>query len=498
MTRGPVLADVRSVTRAFGDTVAVDEVDLELRAGEIHALLGSNGAGKTTLVRMLAGLDRPDSGEISILGQVVDRYEPRALRTRGVALVQQHFTLVPTLSASENLELARPEGRLRARRGRAGARLGRLVERTGLVVRDDVPARELSVGEQQRLELLRALDADARILLLDEPTAVLTDAEADQLLEVCRVLADDGRALVFITHRLGEVVAGCDRVTVLRDGRVVLADAVVDGQDRAALATAMVGSSSSGVFADRSTGREVVTDRPARLRIEGLRHGRLAGIDIAVGAGEIVGVAGVDGNGQDDLEAAVSGRSIPDGGSVVLDGEPVPAGAPRARRAAGLAYVPSDRYRHALVRQMSLSDNTELGQVRRWRRRRRRRHDAAEPLLDEWDVRSAGAGAPAATLSGGNAQKLVLARELAGHPSAVLACYPTRGLDPVAADAVAARLVRCAADDAAVLWMGAELDELLAVADRIVVLAGGAVTGWFTAPFDRERIGLAMAGDLVL
>ncbi|MGB3734189.1 MAG: ATP-binding cassette domain-containing protein, partial [Ilumatobacter sp.] len=209
-----VAVRMAGIERRFGSTVALGGVDLTLRRGEIHAVLGANGAGKTTLMRVLAGLDLPDGGTVDVLGTRIDQFDPGAARKLGVALVQQHFTLVPTLSASANLLLARPEGCLRPGRSRTGHRLAALIERYGLPVRDGVPAASLSVGEQQRLELLRALDADAEILVLDEPTAVLTDAEADRLLSVCRRLADEGRAVAIITHRLGEVIAGCDRVTV--------------------------------------------------------------------------------------------------------------------------------------------------------------------------------------------------------------------------------------------------------------------------------------------
>lgn len=491
----PVLADMREVTRRFGETLALDSVTLELRAGEIHALLGANGAGKTTLMRILAGLDSPDSGSVEVFGETVERFDPGLLRDRGVALVQQHFTLVPTLTASENLILARPTGPLLPSRREASARLSELVERYGLAVRDGIPAGELSVGEQQRLELLRALDADAKILLLDEPTAVLTDAEAERLLEVAQDLASQGRALVIITHRLAEVDA-CDRVTVLREGTEVVTNGAVADYDRADLASAMIGSETSGTFTQR--GERSFQAGTTRLKIEDLTSGRVSGMFLSVDVGEIVGIAGVDGNGQSEIEAALSGRVVPEHGSVSIDGATIAGGDPRARRAQGLAYIPSDRYSWGLIQAMELSDNLELGSVPRIRPARADRHDAARPDLELWDVRAAGPHASAGSLSGGNAQKLVLARELVGDPHAVLACYPTRGLDPEAADTVASRLVETAERGAGVLWIGAELDELLAVADRIEVLSDGALFGPFLPPFDRAAIGLAMAGGGML
>jgi simple sugar transport system ATP-binding protein len=496
-------ASLRGIRRSFGaGAPALDGVDLQLRAGEVHALLGENGAGKTTLMRILAGLDRPDEGTVEVAGQPVEEFSPRALRERGVAMVQQHFTLVPTLTAGENLALARPSGRLRPGARQARRRVEELAERYGLPVRADVPVDRLSVGEEQRLEILRALDADARLLILDEPTAVLVDAEAEKLLDVCRALAEDGRAIVIITHRLAEVFAGCDRVTVLRQGAVVCAGEPVSVHDRASLATLMVGASPTGP-ADRAGTQDSprragpsdpAPDGDVRLRLDGAARGRLQPLDLQVRAGEVLGVAGVDGNGQAELEELLAGIAAPDRGSVTVDGKPVPVGAPRERIADRIAYVPADRYRRALAGPLTLADNLELGRGDRRRPQQARREERAAPVLAEWDVRGSGPSAPAASLSGGNAQKLVLARELAAGPRLVVAAQPTRGLDPEAARMISERILAAAADGAAVVWFGAELDELFAVADRLVVLAGGRATEPFTPPYDRGSVGLAMAG----
>jgi simple sugar transport system ATP-binding protein len=479
------------LSKRFGTVAALRDVDIVLRGGEIHALLGENGAGKTTLVRMLAGLEQPDAGALQLWGASIDRLDARGARGRGVALVQQHFTLVPTLTAAQNLVLARPGGRILPPARVARERLASLVDRFGLAVRDGIPAGQLSVGEQQRLEILRALDADANILLLDEPTAVLTGGEATALLEVCRRLAGEGRAIAIITHRLNEVIEGCDRVTVLRDGAVVLADAPVAEQDVRTLAAAMV---------ERDTvhaPRDVVAcppDRPVRLDVRAVSLAPLRDVTFAVRSGEVIGIAGVDGNGQSELEAVLAGVEVAQSGSVTIDGEPVRAAAPRDRIRRQIAYIPSDRYRTAVVRPMSLADNLELGRGGRWRPRRRSRQRAVRHRLLEWDVRSAGPAAPVRSLSGGNAQKLVLARELHPTPDAVIACHPTRGLDPVAAQTVADRILDAAAAGAAVVWIGAELEEVLAVSHRVLVLSRGRVTGEFSRPFDRAAIGLAMGG----
>jgi general nucleoside transport system ATP-binding protein len=479
------------IGRRFGRVQALDDVDFTLARGEIHALLGENGAGKSTLMRILAGLDTPDDGTVEILGETIAHFDPRDVRRRGVAMVQQHFTLVPTMTAGENLWLSRPGGALVPARSDAGRRVQELAERFGLSVPTDVPVAQMSVGEQQRLEIIRALDADVQVLLLDEPTAVLTDREAEDLLAVCRRLRDEGRSIVFITHRLGEVFGGADRVTVLRGGRSVLSGVPVEGQSRAGLASLMVGADALGALEHRRTDhrRDAV-----RLRLTGVDAGRLRGIDLAVRAGEIVGVAGVDGNGQAELEQVISAQLSTDAGVLEVDGAALEVDSPRRRIARRIGYIPSDRYRWGMVRPMSIADNLELGRSSFWRRRRTRRVAHAGERIDTWDVRCAGPTAEVRSLSGGNAQKLLLSRELDGETSVILACYPTRGLDPEAARVVVERIVERAEHGSAVVWIGAELDELFAVADRIVVLAGGRITGEFPPPFDRAAIGLAMTG----
>lgn len=482
------------ITRRFGSTLALDDVDVEIRRGEVHALLGENGAGKTTLMRILAGLDVADTGEVVVGGERVDHATPRAMLDRGVALVQQHFTLVGRLTAAQNILLARPTAwRLPSAR-RATDRLGALAERYGLPVRADVPANELSVGEQQRLEVLRALDRDPQVLVLDEPTAVLTDGEADRLLGVCRALADEGRAVVIISHRLREVLAGADRVTVLRRGRVVVAGETVDGHDRGSLVRAMVGDDPA---AAATVGRPATEPGPERIVLAGVTAGRLDPLDLRVAAGEVVGIAGVDGNGQAELEAILAGRLAPVGGTAEIDGAPIAVGAPRRRVAADIAYIAADRYRHALVRELPIADNLHLGRTRWWRTRTSRAAEHVAPRLDAWDVRGDRA-ARAGSLSGGNAQKLVLARELERPPEVVIAGHPTRGLDPGAAATVAERVVAAARAGAAVVWIGAELDELTAVADRLVVLCTGHPPQTFLPPYDRHAIGTAMAGGTAL
>lgn len=493
MTFGATSVLMVGVDRRFGPVVALDGAGLEVARGEVHAVLGENGAGKSTLMRILAGLDAPDAGEVVVGGERVVRFDPFAARRHGVAIVQQHFTLVPTLTAADNLTLARPLGRLRPKRGDAERRLEALVERYGLEVTPGVAASDLSVGEQQRLEVLRALDADPSVLVLDEPTALLTDAEATLLLDVCRRLADEGRSVVIVTHRMAEVAAAADRVTVLRRARTVLAGQPVGERTKAELARLMVGDDAPVA----ATAERVRPDAgPVRLRVDGLSLGRLRDASFAVAAGRVLGVAGVDGNGQAELEAALSGRLAAEQGTIVLDGLVVALRDPAARIAAGIAYITSDRYRWGLVPNLDLADNLHLGRLPRWLPSRRTRHAASAPALERWDVRTSGPAARASTLSGGNAQKVVLARELDGDVRLVLACHPTRGLDPEAASTVARRVLDRASAGAGVLWVGAELDELFDVADELLVAVGGRLVGPFHPPYDRHAIGLVMAGEL--
>jgi simple sugar transport system ATP-binding protein len=488
-----VLVAATGLNRRFGAVAALDDVDLELRSGEIHALIGENGAGKSTLVRILAGLDRPDDGSVSIHGTPVTRFARREAIAAGIGLVQQHFTLIPTYTAEENIALSRPTQWTRPSRRALRARLSALSERFGLAVRPGIPVNRLSVGERQRVELLRALDADAQVLVLDEPTAVLIDEEADRLLTLCRELADAGRAVLIVTHRLSEVLKAADRVTVLRGGRVVLTTDDVAGASRAELAAAMVGAEATGTY-DRRHGRSVHGGDTV-LTVTNAARGRLTDCSFVLRRGEIVGIAGVDGNGQAELESLLVGLDSPDRGVVDWHGRRLRARHPRDRHAAGVAYIPSDRHHRALAMPLSIADNVELGRGRVWRPSATSRAAAAAPLLAAWDVRGATAAGPASSLSGGNAQKVVLAREMAREPDVVIAAYPTRGLDPEAARNIAGRLVSAVTDrDAAAVWFGAELDELLAVADRLVVLVSGRPSREISAPFDRATVGRALAG----
>ncbi|MET0909727.1 MAG: ATP-binding cassette domain-containing protein, partial [Ilumatobacteraceae bacterium] len=455
-----------------------------VRAGEVLAILGENGAGKTTLMRILGGLDRPSSGELLRAGAPFAPASPRDAGERGVTLVQQHFALVPTMVAVDNLLLFRAQRHRRTSRAQAANDLADLAARLDFEIDPTATVASMSVGERQRLELLRALDSDPEVLLLDEPTAVLTDAEADRLLAVTRRLATEGRAVVLITHRLREVVEAADRVAVMRNGVVVSPATPVGHRTRASLAHEMVGTELPPVRRSRpaSDGRAVV-------EIDSLRAGRLRIDALTIRAGEVVGVAGVDGNGQVELELAIAGILVPDCGTIVVNGENVGGLPPRQRVVRGIAYIPSDRALRALVGSMRCDDNLALGRTT-WRVRR---DPMAAARMDTWSIK----GAPehlADSLSGGNAQKLVAARELHGEPVVVIACQPTRGLDPAAAAQLRTALLEFADRGGAVLWIAAELDELLEVADRIAVAFHGRLSDSFVPPYDRHLVGLAMGG----
>ena len=479
----PPALQVVGVSRRFGDVQALRDVDLDIRVGEVLAILGENGAGKTTLMRILSGLDQPSSGTVYRAGERFAPASPRDAVERGVTLVQQHFALVPTMTAVENLLLFRAQRHRNRSRASASRDLQRLAERLDFDIDPAAPVASMSVGERQRLELLRALDADPEVLLLDEPTAVLTDAEADRLLGVTRRLAEDRRAVVLITHRLREVVEAADRVAVLRNGVVVSPAAPVGVRTRAALAHEMVGEELPAV------GRTSVKSDRVVVTIDDLRVGRLTVDRLTVNAGEVLGVAGVDGNGQAELELALTGLAAPQRGTIEVDGKEVTRLGPRQRVASGIAYIPSDRAGRALVGTMRCDDNLALGRTR-WRIRR---DPSAATRMAAWSIK----GAPhhlAESLSGGNAQKLVAARELNDEPVVVVACQPTRGLDPAAALQLRGALLEFADRGGSVVWIGAELDELLEVADRIVVAFHGRLSDPFLAPYDRRLVGLAMGG----
>ena len=479
MTSPPLVLALRAITKRFGSVQALRGADFTLAQGELHALLGENGAGKTTLMHVAYGLVRAEAGEIQIDGHAATIPSPRAARRLGLGMVHQHFTSIPALTVAENVALAagwpvRP-GPLRARVRAVG-------ERVGLPLDPDARAGDLSVALKQRLEIVKALAADARVLLLDEPTAVLAPAEAEELLRVVRGFARAGGAVVLITHKLDEALAWADRVTVLRRGVVVFTGPIA-GQTADSLAGAMIGEGDAssatpppGPFEESppKPGEPTETPAPPLVRLEELEVARDSGYGLAVRrvtlsirGGEIVGVAGVEGNGQRELLRAVAGRLHP------LRG--------RREVAGPVAFVPEDRTTEGLIPELTLTENVVLASraddawIRHGRVDWRVARARTASLLQEFGVVARGPDATAAELSGGNQQKLVVARELARDPRVVVAENPTRGLDLRATEAIHRRLRAAAAGGAAVLVASSDLDEVLALADRVVVASRGAL-----------------------
>ena len=529
-----VLLAGRGITKRFGSVVANDDVSVELRPGRILALLGENGAGKSTLVNVLFGLHRPDAGEVVIADEKVELSSPHDAIARGVGMVHQHFQLVPPMSVVRNIVLgAEPHRFGMVDLSQARRRVLELAERFGLHVDPDAAVEDLPVGAQQRVEILKALYRDARVLIADEPTAVLTPQETDHLLDVLRGLTAGGVGIVFITHKLREVMAAADDIVVLREGRVVGTTTPADTSE-AALAELMVGRAvdlsgdriESGVVAvagpiataaatpesesagTQSPAVEPSDDaRPVVLDIRSLcaddDRGQRAvdELSLTVRAGEIVGVAGVEGNGQRELVEAITGLRNATSGTVSINDQDASGARPRRVTVIGVGHIPEDRAKHGLIGSYSVADNSVLN---RYFRRpfsaagmlHRDRIDAhAQDVVATFDVRTPSVDTPADSLSGGNKQKLIVGREFSDDIDLLIAAQPTRGIDIGAIEFIWRRIRERRDEGTAVLLVSAELDEVLALSDRIVVMYEGrivAVVDPVTAT--REEIGLFMAG----
>jgi ABC-type uncharacterized transport system ATPase subunit len=480
----PVAAvvEMHGVTKRFGSLTANNSVDLELHGGEVHALLGENGAGKTTLMNMLFGLLRPDEGEIRIRGERVQMSSPRDALGHRVGMVHQHFMLVPDFTVAENVVLGtRSSWDLKLRRGEVEGAVAEVARRFGMDVAVDEPVGDLSIDVQQRVEILKLLYAGADILILDEPTAVLGPVEVDGLFDTLRSLAGLGAAIVIITHKLREVTKIADRVTVLRHGAVV-SRAKRGELAEAQLAEAMIGHAlpAPPEGEPREAGPAVVTVRG--LTVEGDRgEVALDGVDLELRSGEILGVAGVEGNGQVELCQTLCGLREPQAGSIEVDGKPIRGGSPASFSDAGVGVISDDRLLWDVIPDFTLADNLALSKVRAGDYShggllsRRAIQSDAEQLLVDYDVRPPDPNALMSQLSGGNQQKVVVARECNAKPKALIASHPTRGLDIGATEFVHRRLVELRDEGCAVLLNSTDLDELLALSDRIAVLYRGKV-----------------------
>ena len=499
--RAPAL-EMRGITKRYPGVVANDHIDLEIRPGEVHALLGENGAGKTTLMNVLYGLARPDEGVILLDGQEANIAGPSDAIARGISMVHQHFMLVPVLTVAENILLGEETmaGPVFLDRREARRRIVELGRRFGFEIDPDARVGSLSVGWQQRVEILKALYRDAKILVLDEPTAVLTPQETQEIFAVLRRLALEGHSIVFISHKLYEVLEIADRITVIRRGKVV--------------GERLPAETNEGDLAELMVGREVLltVDRgeshPAEvsLQLQGVEakddRGSVVvqGVDLEVRSGEILGIAGVAGNGQDELVEAIVGLRRASAGRITLQGRDITRASSREINEAGVAYVPADRHRFGLVLSFPVADNLVLTDYYRppFARGILRNDDAieanAEERIREYDVRTPSATVRAGTLSGGNQQKLVVAREFDRDLKLLVLDQPTRGLDVGSIEFIHRRAIAKRDAGTAILLVSAELDEILELSDRIAVMYRGrivAIRDGRTA--DKNEIGLLMA-----
>jgi general nucleoside transport system ATP-binding protein len=494
--------ELRGITKKFGSVVANDRVDFDVYPGEVHALLGENGAGKSTLVSVLYGLYTPNEGEILVDGEPVQIDSPATAIRLGIGMVHQHFMLVPVMTVAENIVLGQEPtqhgGLLDLKAARA--RVRDLSERYGLAVDPDATIEDVTVGTQQRVEILRALYRGARILVLDEPTAVLTAQEVQELIGVLQRLKQDGTGIVFISHKLGEVLQVADRITVLRRGKKV--DTVRrEGATEQSLARLVVGRDVL-----LSVEKTPAHAREPMLVVEDLhvRDDRdldaVRGASLSVRGGEIVALAGVDGNGQQELVEAITGLRVPSSGRIAVDGTDITGKGVRAATDAGVAHIAEDRHRRGLVLPFTLAENLALREYRRpyfskggwWRIGHIR--ERARGLLREYDVRGGGCDTYAASLSGGNQQKVAIAREIACDPKLLVAHQPTRGLDVGAIEFVHRRLIEERDKGRAILLVSLEYDEVRSLADRILVIYEGQIVGEFAPDASEEELGIAMTG----
>ncbi len=494
--------EMRGIVKRFPGVLANDHIDFDVSSGEIHALLGENGAGKSTLMKILYGLYQPDEGEIFINGAKIDIASPSDAIRLGIGMIHQHFMLVPSLTVAENVALG-----LRSSRGLlvdldvVSRRIEELAKMYGLKVDPEAYVWQLSVGQQQRVEIIKALYRGAALLILDEPTAVLTPQEVDELFITLKQMAHEGHAMIFISHKLHEVLSISDRVTVLRDGRKV-GTHQTHHTNKSMLATMMVGREISA-----KQERTAVPRGPIRLKIEDLwaesdrNTDALRGVNLEVYAGEILGIAGVSGNGQRELAEVIVGLREIKRGKISINGQEVNEKSPAELIAMGLSYIPEERMRDGMIKEFTVAENLIL----------REHHKApfsksgflnlqsiarvSKERIESFNVKTPSQDTPVKNLSGGNIQKLILARELSRNPLVVIASQPTRGLDIAATEYVHQRLLQQRLEGSATLLISEDLDEIMALSDRIAVIYEGEIMG--EVPVEEatpEKLGLLMAG----
>jgi len=492
------------ITKRFGNFYANKSVDLDVRAGEVHTLLGENGAGKSTLMNILIGLYQPTEGDIYLYGKKTPISSPAVAMKNGIGMVHQHFMLIEAMTVLENIILGSTNDRSPFLNRRAIKRgLSELAARYGLEVDLDKTITEISVGEQQRVEILKALYRGARILILDEPTAALTDLEAASLFDIVRKLTADGNSVIFISHKMREVLEISDRITVLRHGQAITTVARA-GANAETLAETMIGRKiEKQTYPKAKVAGEKILELDAVSYNAKSRHSGLSAVSLSIGKGEIVGVAGIDGNGQSQLAQMVTGVIAPESGQVRLNSREMARTSPKAFIAAGVSHIPEDRNRMGLVGDMSVKENLvlksiespELSRARGFRLRRGEIAAYACRVKESYDIRCEGVDQEARSLSGGNQQKIIFARELEKNPELLVAVHPTRGLDIGATEYMRNRMIGARDRGCGVLLISADFDEILELSDRIVVMYEGKIVGEYdgTKPPIPE-ISLAMSG----
>ncbi|MDS3232124.1 ABC transporter ATP-binding protein [Streptococcus pneumoniae] len=494
--------EMRDITKVFGGFVANDKINLHLRKGEIHALLGENGAGKSTLMNMLAGLLEPTSGEIAVNGQVVNLDSPSKAASLGIGMVHQHFMLVEAFTVAENIIL----GSELTKNGvldiaGASKEIKALSERYGLAVDPSAKVADISVGAQQRVEILKTLYRGADILIFDEPTAVLTPSEIDELMAIMKNLVKEGKSIILITHKLDEIRAVSDRVTVIRRGKSI-ETVEIAGATNADLAEMMVGRSVSfKTEKQASKPKEVVLSIKDLVVNENRGVPAVKNLSLDVRAGEIVGIAGIDGNGQSELIQAITGLRKVESGSIELKGDSIVGLHPRQITELSIGHVPEDRHRDGLILEIMISENIALQTYYKEPHSKNgilnysNITSYAKKLMEEFDVRAASELVPAAALSGGNQQKAIIAREIDRDPDLLIVSQPTRGLDVGAIEYIHKRLIEERDNGKAVLVVSFELDEILNVSDRIAVIHDGKIQGIVSPETtNKQELGVLMAG----
>lgn len=494
--------EMRDITKVFGGFVANDKINLHLRKGEIHALLGENGAGKSTLMNMLAGLLEPTSGEIAVNGQVVNLDSPSKAASLGIGMVHQHFMLVEAFTVAENIIL----GSELTKNGvldiaGASKEIKALSERYGLAVDPSAKVADISVGAQQRVEILKTLYRGADILIFDEPTAVLTPSEIDELMAIMKNLVKEGKSIILITHKLDEIRAVSDRVTVIRRGKSI-ETVEIAGATNADLAEMMVGRSVSfKTEKQASKPKEVVLSIKDLVVNENRGVPAVKNLSLDVRAGEIVGIAGIDGNGQSELIQAITGLRKVESGSIELKGDSIVGLHPRQITELSVGHVPEDRHRDGLILEVMISENIALQTYYKEPHSKNgilnysNITSYAKKLMEEFDVRAASELVPAAALSGGNQQKAIIAREIDRDPDLLIVSQPTRGLDVGAIEYIHKRLIEERDNGKAVLVVSFELDEILNVSDRIAVIHDGKIQGIVSPETtNKQELGVLMAG----